>query len=159
GVRRTGVPGAAQERDRYAGHARAPSLEGAKLLSNQRDRRLHQHIASEGGKGRRAAADLHPAGSGIQPAGGIMRPTIRWRLTLWTSLGLAVMLLVFAGLVYGLLRHALYRQIDRRLFDAFGQLEQDTPMATEPAARLRHWINEWREHENVSAVVYDAEGK
>jgi heavy metal sensor kinase len=88
-----------------------------------------------------------------------MRPTIRWRLTLWNSLGLAVMLLVFAGLVYGLLRHALYGQIDRRLLDAFGQLEQDTGIATEPDARLRHWIYEWREHENLSAVVYDAEGK
>jgi heavy metal sensor kinase len=88
-----------------------------------------------------------------------MRPTIRWRLTLWNSLGLAVMLLVFAGLVYGLLRHALYGQIDHKLMDAFGQLEQDTRMANDPDARLRHWIYEWREHESLFAVVYDAGGK
>jgi heavy metal sensor kinase len=68
------------------------------------------------------------------------------------------MLLVFAGLVYGLLRHALYGQIDRKLLDAFGQLRQDTGMATEPDARLSHWIYEWKEHENLSAVVYGAEG-
>jgi heavy metal sensor kinase len=69
------------------------------------------------------------------------------------------MLLVFAGLVYALLRHALYGQIDRKLLDAFGQLRQDARLAAEPEERLRHWIYEWKEHENLSAVVYDAEGK
>jgi heavy metal sensor kinase len=87
-----------------------------------------------------------------------MRLTIRWRLTLLNSLGLTVMLLAFAGLVYGLLRHALYGQIDRKLLDAFGQLQQDAGLATEPDARLRHWIYEWREHENLSAAVYGTEG-
>jgi heavy metal sensor kinase len=87
-----------------------------------------------------------------------MRPTIRGRLALWNTLGLAIMLLVFAGLVYGLLRHALYEQVDRKLMDAFGQLEQDTGMATDPNERLRHWIYEWKEHESLLAVIYDAEG-
>jgi heavy metal sensor kinase len=88
-----------------------------------------------------------------------MKLTIRWRLTLWNTFGLAVILVVFAGLVYGLLRHALYAQSDRKLLDAFGQLEQDTRLATAPDERMRHWIEEWTEHENLSAVVYDAEGK
>ena len=34
-----------------------------------------------------------------------MTLSIRWRLTLWNSLGLAVMLLAFAALIYALLRH------------------------------------------------------
>jgi two-component system heavy metal sensor histidine kinase CusS len=88
-----------------------------------------------------------------------MRLSVRWRLTLWNTLGLAVMLLAFAGLVYALLRHALYEQIDRKLLGAFGQLEQDWRTAAEPDERLRYWIYEWREHENLSAVAYDAEGK
>jgi two-component system, OmpR family, heavy metal sensor histidine kinase CusS len=87
-----------------------------------------------------------------------MNFSIRWRLTLWNTVGLAVMLLAFAGLVYGLLLHALYEQIDQKLLGALGQLEQDARMATDPG-RLRYWIYEWREHENLSAVAYDAEGK
>jgi heavy metal sensor kinase len=87
-----------------------------------------------------------------------MSLSIRWRLTLWNTLGLAVMLLAFAGLVYGLLRHALYEQIDRTLLGALGQLEHDPRAASEPDERLRHWIYEWREHENLSAVAYDPEG-
>jgi heavy metal sensor kinase len=85
--------------------------------------------------------------------------SIRWRLTLWNTLGLAVMLLVFATLVYGMLRHALYEQVDRKLLAAMGQLEQDPRVVASPDERLRYWIYEWREHENLSAVVYDAEGK
>jgi heavy metal sensor kinase len=85
--------------------------------------------------------------------------SIRWRLTLWNTLGLAIMLLAFAALVYGLLRHALYEQIDRKLVGALGQLEQDERTATEPDERLRYWIYEWREHENLAAIAYDANGK
>jgi heavy metal sensor kinase len=88
-----------------------------------------------------------------------MTLSIRWRLTLWNTLGLAVMLLAFAALVYGLLRHALYEQIDRRLLGALGQLEQDQRTAAKPDERLRYWIYEWREHENLAAVAYDAKGK
>src|SRR5712692_8981319 len=88
-----------------------------------------------------------------------MTVSIRWRLTLWNTLGLAIMLLAFAALVYGMLRHALYEQIDRKLLAALGQLEQDARMTTEPDERLRHWIYEWREHENLSAVAYDTHGK
>jgi heavy metal sensor kinase len=88
-----------------------------------------------------------------------MTLSIRWHLTLWNTLGLAIMLLAFAALVYGLLRHALYEQIDRKLVGALGQLEQDERTATEPDERLRYWIYEWREHENLAAVAYDANGK
>jgi heavy metal sensor kinase len=88
-----------------------------------------------------------------------MTLNIRWRLTLWNTLGLAVMLLAFAALVYGMLRHALYEQLDRKLVGALAQLEEDPRTAAEPEKRLRYWIDEWREHENLSAVVYGADGK
>jgi heavy metal sensor kinase len=88
-----------------------------------------------------------------------MSLSIRWRLTIWNTVGLAVMMLVFAVLVYGLLRHALYEQVDRKLQSALGQLAQDPRMATEPEVRLRHWIYEWKEHENLLAVAYDADGR
>jgi two-component system heavy metal sensor histidine kinase CusS len=87
-----------------------------------------------------------------------MTLSIRWRLTLWNTLGLAVMLLVFAALIYGLLQHALYEQIDRKLLSALGQLEQDQRTADKPDERLRYWIYEWREHENLAAIAYDANG-
>jgi heavy metal sensor kinase len=85
--------------------------------------------------------------------------SIRWRLTLWNTIGLAIMLLAFAALVYGLLRHALYEQIDRKLRGALGQLEQDERTAAAPDERLRYWIYEWHEHENVLAVAYDPKGR
>jgi heavy metal sensor kinase len=87
-----------------------------------------------------------------------MTLNIRWRLTLWNTLGLAVMLLAFAALVYGMLRHALYEQLDRRLAGALGQLEEDPRTAAEPDKRVHYWIDEWKEHENLSAVVYGADG-
>jgi heavy metal sensor kinase len=69
------------------------------------------------------------------------------------------MLLAFAGLVYALLRHALYEQVDRRLVGALGQLVQDPRLAARPDERLRYWIYEWREHENLCTVVYNTDGK
>src|SRR5204862_6674567 len=81
------------------------------------------------------------------------------RLTVWNTLGLAVMLLGFAALVYGMLRHALYGQMDRRILGALRQLEQDPRAATQPGERMRYWIYEWREHENFATIAYDANGK
>jgi heavy metal sensor kinase len=69
------------------------------------------------------------------------------------------MLLAFAALVYGMLRHALYEQLDRKLLAALGQLEQDRRASEKPEQRLRFWIDEWREHENFSAVAYDSNGR
>jgi heavy metal sensor kinase len=88
-----------------------------------------------------------------------MRLSIRWRLTLWNSVGLAVMLLAFASLVYAMLRHALYEQVDHKLTSAVGQLAQDARITADYHRRLQYWIYEWKEHEDLNAVVYDANGK
>jgi heavy metal sensor kinase len=84
-----------------------------------------------------------------------MRLSIRWRLTLWNTLALAVVLVGFSGLVYLLLRHALYEQIDRTLLAQQAQLEHDERLSEQPVERLRYWIDEFLEHEKNFCVIYD----
>jgi len=88
-----------------------------------------------------------------------MKLSIRWRLTLWNTLGLSVVLLGFGALVYALLAHALYQRIDRSLLSELQELEQDQRMPTQRDERLRHWIYEFKEHENISCVAYDTSGQ
>src|SRR5207245_635493 len=88
-----------------------------------------------------------------------MRLSIRWRLTLWNTLALAVVLLGFAALVYGLLARALYQQLDRKLLAGFQELGQDERVAADRDDHLRHWAHERKEHEDVFAVVYGPGGE
>jgi heavy metal sensor kinase len=88
-----------------------------------------------------------------------MSLSIRWRLTLWNTLALAVVLLGFAGLVYALLRHALYERIDRGLLTEFRELVEDEATPGDYEGRLRHWIDELKEHENFCCVVYGPGGE
>src|SRR5713101_2030273 len=88
-----------------------------------------------------------------------MRLSIRWRLTLWNTLALAVVLIGFSALVYGLLAEALYEGVDRSLLSELSELETDDRMASQRDERLRHWIYELKEHENISCVVYDSTGQ
>jgi heavy metal sensor kinase len=102
-----------------------------------------------------------------------MRLSIRWRLTLWNTAALAVVLLGFAGLVYGLLTHfyehtdralrdrverALYRT-DQALRSGLETLEKDRQLATERDQRLRYLIAEFWEHEKIASVVFGRDGK
>src|SRR5713226_8377887 len=82
-----------------------------------------------------------------------MSLSIRWRLTLWNTLALAIVLLGFSMLVYGLLRHALYERIDRSLQSQLQELEQKSN------PDLPYWIKEAKEHQNISCVIYDSGGK
>jgi heavy metal sensor kinase len=88
-----------------------------------------------------------------------MRLSIRWRLTLWNTLALAVVLLGFAALVYGLLARALYGQLDRKLVAGLEELERDERTRTDREERLRHWIYELKEHEDLFVVVYSPGGE
>lgn len=88
-----------------------------------------------------------------------MRLSIRWRLTLWNTLALSVVLIGFSALVYGLLAEALYERVDRSLLAELSELEKDDRMASQRDERLRHWIYEFKEHENISCVVYDSTGQ
>ncbi len=83
---------------------------------------------------------------------------IRWRLAAWNTLALAVVLLGFTALVYGLLRHALYERVDRGLLSEFRELAEDEN-AGDDEGSLRHWIHELKEHENLFCVVYGPGGK
>ena len=102
-----------------------------------------------------------------------MRLSIRWRLTLWNILALAVVLVGFGALVYALLTqvheridralrarvdHALQR-VDESLHAELETLQQDRELASDLKKRLRYWIYEFQEHEKIFCVVYDSAGK
>jgi heavy metal sensor kinase len=91
-----------------------------------------------------------------------MRLSLRWRLTLWNTLALAVVLVGFSALVYGLAARALYQGLDRTLLGQVEVLEQqgeDPRMAGDRRGRLAHWVYEFKEHEKSFCVVYDAAGQ
>jgi heavy metal sensor kinase len=102
-----------------------------------------------------------------------MKLSIRWRITLWNVLAMTVILAVIGILVYRLLDQAhdridqalnkrvaaLQEQIDKVLLGELGQLENDSRLAASPVERLKYWIYEFKEHDNVFAVVFDDQGK
>jgi heavy metal sensor kinase len=85
--------------------------------------------------------------------------SIRWRLTLWNVLALAVVLVGFGGLVYGMLAAALYAQIDRTLTYEREQLAADRNLTVEPRKRFQHWIEEFEEDQSSPCVVYGPDGQ
>jgi two-component system heavy metal sensor histidine kinase CusS len=87
-----------------------------------------------------------------------VRLSIRWRLALWNTLVLAVVLLCFATLVYLLFRHALYDQTDRLLHVGIGQLKADPRIETALDERIEHWVEEYRDHQHLLCVIYRADG-
>src|SRR5262245_34412502 len=157
-VRGAGLPPAAQERGRHPGDARPGRVEGPRPRPDQRHRRVRQLPAAQGRAGRPAAPHLHPARRGLQPAGGAMSLSIRWRLTLWYTLVLAAALCGFSSLVYGFLARALAQGTDRALQSAYREVKHDTLLASDEA-RLHHRLAEVKKHENIACVVYDPEGK
>ncbi len=87
-----------------------------------------------------------------------MRLSIRLRLTLWITLAVAVVLTCFASLVYSMLRHALRQQTDRLLQASFGLLRGDPRVDTAAPERLRYWIEEYQEHQNLLCAIYRPDG-
>jgi heavy metal sensor kinase len=87
-----------------------------------------------------------------------VRLSIRWRLTLWNTLALAALLLGFAGLVYALMRHALYEQADRELRNGLQLLERDERLARGAEGRPEYLIRELKEHNGLFCVVYGPAG-
>jgi heavy metal sensor kinase len=87
-----------------------------------------------------------------------VRLNIRWRLTFWNTLVLAVVLACFAALVYLMLHRALFEQTDRSLRAAFGQLRADAHIDTDTDTRLRHWVEEFKDHLNLLSAVYRSDG-
>jgi heavy metal sensor kinase len=88
----------------------------------------------------------------------MVRLSIRWRLTLWITLALAVVLTCFAALVYGMLHHALFEQTDRSLEAGFGQLRGDPRVETATDERLLYWIDEYKNHQDLFCAVYLPDG-
>jgi heavy metal sensor kinase len=87
-----------------------------------------------------------------------MSLTIRWRLTLWNALAFGALLLIFAGSVYVLAYRAAIEAVDRKLQGALDQLARDEQNVRDPV-RLRHWVGEFWEHDQIACAVFDREGK
>ncbi len=87
-----------------------------------------------------------------------MRLSIRWRLTLWITLALAVVLTCFAVLVYAMLRQALYEQTDRLLRTGLGQLKADPNVERAAEERFPYWIEDFQEHQGLLCAIYRADG-
>src|SRR5262249_5490301 len=79
--------------------------------------------------------------------------SIRWRLTLWNTSTLAVLLIGLGALVYGIMRHSHYERVDDSLEMAWKDLQH------QPDQSLAHWIKEIKEHQNLFCVVYDSGGQ
>jgi heavy metal sensor kinase len=87
-----------------------------------------------------------------------MTLSIRWRLTLWNTLTLALVLVGFSALVYFLLARSLYQRTDSLLLNELRELKHDPGMDADRRARVAYWIEEFRDHENILCVVYDSQG-
>jgi heavy metal sensor kinase len=87
-----------------------------------------------------------------------MRTTIRWRLALWNTLAFGVLLAAFAGLVYALAYREAVQVLDRKLIGSRDQLARDE-RNVQDSERLRYWIGEFWEHDQVGCVVFDRDGK
>jgi heavy metal sensor kinase len=81
-----------------------------------------------------------------------MNLSIRWRLTVWYTAALAVVLAGFAALVYILVARSLYQRIDHSLHAEFQEVEE------KPNPNLAYWIKEAKEHENIFCIMYGADG-
>jgi heavy metal sensor kinase len=102
-----------------------------------------------------------------------MRLKIRWHLTLWNTLALACVLLVFGGLVYWLLRQTQQRidqaleervehalgHLDQAMLQGFQHLQKDPKVADDFKNRAKYWIDELKEHDKTLSVIYDDSGK
>src|SRR4051812_4356770 len=57
-----------------------------------------------------------------------------------------------------MLRHALFEQTDRVLQAGLAQLRGDPRVKADPEGRLRYWIREFKEHQNLFCVAYRPDG-
>jgi heavy metal sensor kinase len=87
-----------------------------------------------------------------------VKRSIRWRLTVWNAVGVAVVLVGFAALVYWLAGRAFRQQADRTAESAFRLVETDPRMATNAAERGKYWVREFDEHMGVLAAIYGPDG-
>ncbi len=89
-----------------------------------------------------------------------MHLNICWRLTLWNTLTLAVVLTCLAALVYGLFGHALYEQSGLRTPRVLGlpsQADDRMEAATEQSGSTIG-LRSSRDRQNLFCVTYRADG-
>lgn len=87
-----------------------------------------------------------------------MSLSIRWRLTLWNTVALALVLTTLASLVYGLLHRAFLNQADRLLNSSLTLLQNDPRVHGNTAERIAYWVEEFEEHQGLACVISRRDG-
>jgi heavy metal sensor kinase len=73
--------------------------------------------------------------------------SIRWRLTLWYGLVLAIVLAVFGAAVYVIMRHDLFTRTDEALAGELDEISDDVQAAREGAKLIRQLERRYARHE------------
>ncbi len=83
---------------------------------------------------------------------------VRWKLTLWYGVVLAVVLAVFSAAVYWTMRHQLMERIDLGLHEELGDVQSEVVRATD-AATLSQWLERrFARHEGFDFQITRADG-
>ena len=83
---------------------------------------------------------------------------VRWKLTLWYGIVLAVVLTVFSAVVYWTMRHQLMERIDQGLREELGDVRSEVRRATDPAG-LSQWLERrFAKHEGFDFQVTRPDG-
>src|SRR5882672_4485189 len=87
------------------------------------------------------------------------RLNIRWKLTLWYGGVLAVVLTLFSGSVYFVMRHQLLGRIDQGLHEELSDVLSEVKGATNGAGLL-HWLQRrFAQHEGFDFEITKADGQ
>ena len=115
-------------------------VEGSHRSPHQRHRRLRDASPQEGRATGFSAAHPHLARRGLLAKGWLMGIlSIRWRLTLWYGAVLALVLSIFGGAVYLMMRHALTERAGAGLLMESAEVEQEIARA-KSAELLSSWL-------------------
>ena len=89
-----------------------------------------------------------------------MRPLgVRWKLTLWYGVVLAVVLTAFSTAVYWTMRHQLMERIDQGLREELGDVRSEVGRATDPAG-LSQWLERrFAKHEGFDFQITRPDGR
>lgn len=84
--------------------------------------------------------------------------SIRWRLTFWYAASLALLLAIFSGLIYGLMRDRLLSRTDFELEEELDELALELELAESWDELLRQLRLRFSEHNTFEFQVVDSKG-
>jgi heavy metal sensor kinase len=83
---------------------------------------------------------------------------VRWKLTLWYGVVLAVVLTAFSAAVYGMMRHQLLGRIDQGLREELGDVRSEVRRATHPAGLVQWLERRFARHEGFDFQITRPDG-